>query len=585
VSRVLTLLRLRIPVTPAVWLACLVLVPVSQAQAPAAQAPAAQAPPAPAPVPCEMTMAGSTLSVSVGRQQPCVIQIVPPADILNQPTAIRAQYAYRLAIETLEAQTQLWVRFTAGADGSWLDELPGPAARVYSSETNAAASRQSIAFWSYPNGQLEIGRQDLGPETARVSLRLDQVEAPVNLMTDLSVGTVATIAIPQLTYDTFVAYGRCATGGPDESRCIEELWPKREKASLEPARKDLVQWAEGRKFNSEKDRITATVHQLVSRWIGKNPASEFTRQDSGRASQSEPIVLFIGVNGVNRFVLLDCQGLTSRDTGRMCDDYASPSARTLERATHFWAVYLEDDQTPFDTSIDVEFSGGARNADYEEFDPRLPTQPAMVSGQRRMRIGWKRFELREAPVVVQVAFSRQGPNYGLRQWVRVYTQRSKTWVLPAAAIFLPVVPPSKTAAGLSPYYPDTGLTPTAQVISETIKRRAVFALVTLQWPQLRARADDAPGVRRLAINLIPDAALGMAEDDMYFMGGSWPIPLWRDRSYFTFGALWKRERAIVDGFRLGQRVPVDIDPSLVLEERGSWRFIAGLSIEILKLRR
>ena len=441
------------------------------------------------PGPCAAT---GGRAVKVKRDQPCTVAIAASAGARFSPSV--------LTFSTLDPEGAFSAKYTP-KDPTWPTGQPtGPSAIIRSMESSGSATRQSFVRWGVPEATVVITRLDGGPD--EIVVQVEETPASESLRDGYSVR----MTIDQSDYSRLVDYGRCSNGGPDETKCLEGIAQQ-------------ASWAGNQHFASEKDKGTADIYYLVSRWMGRDPVAEFSQRqgDDLRASESDPIVLFVGADGVNRTVLLDCQGLRGSD--RSCDDFARPSAKTLERATHFWAVYVEDEETPFETSIDIEFGPSLTDREYDEFDPRLRRNPRETKGVRTVKIGWRRFYIREAPVTVQVGFTRQGANYGLRQWVRVYRQRSKTWIVPAAAIFVPVNPPRKVTDSLVPFYADGALQPSGVSIEQSSVRRPIMALLAVQWPQWRGKGDDASAARRLLINLIPDAALGIAEDSMYFVGG------------------------------------------------------------------
>jgi hypothetical protein len=124
-------------------------------------------------------------------------------------------------------------------------------------------------------------------------------------------------------------------------------------------------------------RVTADTYTLVSNALGRLPAREFVTQK--RANRSEPIVLFIGLGGDTAIVLMDCRFEADLDETvgqKTCARKAEPWSISFERAPYFWAAYLEDIDTPFRTSIDVEFRDHSEHADYEEFHAESPETDA-----------------------------------------------------------------------------------------------------------------------------------------------------------------------------------------------------------------
>jgi hypothetical protein len=286
---------------------------------------------------------------------------------------------------------------------------------------------------------------------------------------------------------------------------------------------------------SVKDRVTDYIYEQVSAWLGRNVETEFgTRRLS---SVSEPIVLFIGLSGVNRSVLLDCQDLEKVDAGsgkiRRCSDYARVSARTLERAKHLWVAYLEDEDVPFATTIDVEVSGRGAAAEYEEFDPRVarraPFDGKDLNGKRAVKIGFRRFRLPDRPVAVQVAFSRQGAGYGLRQWVWTYQKYSRSPVAVAVGAMLtpvPIVTARDEASG-----------------GDDETRRFVFGTASLRFPQWRGKGYDQSRGRSLLYFLTPGITFGMADLRTFMVGGSILVPLAGDRVSIAGGFALTRDNA------------------------------------------
>ena len=127
---------------------------------------------------------------------------------------------------------------------------------------------------------------------------------------------------------------------------------------------------------------------------------------TSKVLRDEPVVLFIGIGGKSAIL-----GLRVGN--------ASDSIRklVLDDAHNFWAAYLEDDGTPFETSVDIEYKPRAAETDYEEFDPSAIARARSAVGaggivRRTVKIGVKRFVVRHPPIAVEVAFTRQGGTYG-----------------------------------------------------------------------------------------------------------------------------------------------------------------------------
>lgn len=333
------------------------------------------------------------------------------------------------------------------------------------------------------------------------------------------------------------------------------------------------------------------IYPFVSALAGRSPEREFG-EGQPRMSLSEPLVVFFGLGGWNKILQLDCRRNTvDRQTG-VCTKFSEPWQTTLQRARYVWAMYIEDEQTPFNTSIDVEFKSSAPSVDYEEYDPRGLARPAAAgmaaSTPRFLRIGYRRVRVREAPISVQVAFSRQGPNYGLRQWVRVYRQFSGRWWVVSGAILLPLANNAVSHIELEPVLPPEGGPAVRSRIVEDLPIAPVYATLIWRWPQVRNLAEEQPRASmRLLVNLIPDVVGGMSlpprRHNSYLAGASWPILA--DRLSFVMGAKIYRDEQPTPGFAVGQSLPASTPIEAV---RGTPEhhvgFVFGLAIELVRSR-
>ena len=353
-------------------------------------------------------------------------------------------------------------------------------------------------------------------------------------------------------------------------------------------------------FRRQMAALRKEIYPFVSSLAGRNPVKEVA-EGQPRMSQSEPMVVFFGLGGSNKILLLDCRDADWSGSGgnreRVCSKYSEPWQTTLQRARYVWAMYIEDGQTPFNTSIDAEFKANAPEVDFEEYDPRgqarpLPAEPAAdqrKDGQSRLlRIGYRRFRVREPPISIQVAFSRQGPNYGLRQWVRVYRQFSARWWVVAGGIFVPAENNAVSHIELEPVLPPEGGPAVRARIVETFPIAPIYATIVWRWPQVRGLAENqARPSKRLLVNLIPDIAGGLSlpsrRHNSYLVGGSWPILA--DRLSFITGAKIFRDEAPADGLAVGQFVPASTPIESV---RGTPArhvdLIFGLAFELLRSR-
>ena len=608
---------------------------------------AAQPPALPAPT-CAATItpvAGQTTILRVPPAVECPFTLAGGEPDPKDDRYPRPLYVIRL--ESTHTDVAFWATLEPDKQPAWATDQ-GPPVGISSVESDAAGGVQTLVFWSPPSGTLTIQREDQHKGSADIVLTLERATMARGLEPRLQDGHSQRVILRNDDYDLLTAYGRCVRGDPQDDRCLELIADRsdaarRKAAGLpgrDPSREPVVPfaWQKDFKYSSVKDMVTAQVYYLASRWIGRDPVFEFSpltpevyanavkseaqgpgtspsnptpgaKQGSGsataatveigkpdRGSVSEPLVLFIGVNGVNRVVLLDCHHVrdvpsttaVTHDLQR-CFDFAGPQARALERAEAFWAVSIEDEEAPFDTTIEVDFASARRDPSYEEFDPRMAATtahaPAAVAALRRnVRFTWRRFRLRETPGNVEVAFTRQGPGYGLRQWRRVLVQRSKLAAVPAAAVFVPAYPVSRMETVLSPARVEGSLSGFETTEEET--RRLIFGLLVIQWPQLRGKADDASPGHRFLVGLVPDVAVGFADHRLYFTGGSWPLALWRDRIFLTGGAVWAWERHFKPDLPPGTPFPGDVGRDLEKDNRWSFRGIrVGVSIEVLKLRK
>lgn len=571
--------------------------------------------PSPAPA---VTISGCTVSLKVTRAHETTDPVplfgiaVRAAATIPIPTAANAP---KPDATTPPRTTAVSLKFvpTAGQEPWQPDIVQGPSAAIEAVQTPFSLL-PGLIVWGNVEGTLTILPAD-SKDSVKIDVtveafpdsRLDNQQLPGDWQRRLYDGYFARMTIGAPVYDALTAFARCVQGGPDEAACLRNAretpadassWQRnypakngQMKALPSKKKKDYVEYA------SDKDATVAGIYHIVSRWLGRDPAYEFT-DDKGkekqRASQSDPIVLFAGLAGLNKIALLDCQHRHEQTLPEdnalkskfyRCHDFARPSAQTLERAKNFWAAYVEDGDAPYDTTIEAEFGSTSRNPDYEEFDPRVAPTSVDQSASRTVLLGFRRFRIREAPSVAQVAFTRQGPAYGLRQWIRVYRQRSQWWIVPAATVFAPGIPVEQNNAVLTPIYADGSTQPFANVIGEDSKTRFLFAGLALQWPQLRAKADDSGPLKRLLYNAVPDVSLGFADVNMLFSGGSWPIPLWRDRTYLTLGTTWVREDHVVSGYTLGQRLPLSTPSDVVTEQRWNMGYRVGITLELFKVRK
>lgn len=325
--------------------------------------------------------------------------------------------------------------------------------------------------------------------------------------------------------------------------------------------------------------------------IGPSVSSESYDPD-----EQQPVVVFVGVGGQSTIVQLrrkrdSILGLFRSRAGQL-----DPGVETLGRARQFWAVYVEDDQSSFETSIDVQFSERAPQADFEAFNPlsgsRVLSTGQTDSAPRMVRIGLRRFRVRTPPVAVQVAFTRQGPTYGLRQWRRVFRILGWGPLGFSLGMFIPATEIS--VARHEVIERDCQVTTVVcqpgedALISQRFFRRQVFGVAMVQLYGARSRFVDATNRKEKVLALLPPnlifgIGLPPTFDNVGYAGVSWPLA-W-NRLQATIGSTFAKPERRVPLYKVGQRVPLDTPrESLFTKDHwvSNWTF--GLSIDIYRER-
>lgn len=492
----------------------------------------------------------------------------------NQFPSPAARTAQRLTVSTLGTDTRahplsvrVFVAMSPLADGA---DPTGKHRGAECFATDAASPSVQLILPGGFQGFVEVTRQDVPDAVLVVSARLEAEllrgsdTLPLNgSPTDDSwfVGSFvrghalrATLAVPR--YQELVALARCDYLAPAER-------------------------APGGCAMNHEARV-APIYDWVSEIVGRSAPLEF---DSHSGTKTEPLIVFFGLANLNRTVLLDC-----RDTSRRtCEEFSEPWQTSLQRADYAWAVYLEETATGYDTAIDIEFRQRASDFDYEEFDPRAPVQLSTVdaagSSRRTIRVGYRRFRIREAPASVQVAFTRQGPSYGLRQYQRLYLKRSSRGFALAGTLMLSAEAVQLTDIEVEEEPRADYAAPIAGRLTSTIHESWVFTGISFRWPVARARASDQPNwPQRLAWSAVPDvtAAIGFREGrNPFFVGTSWPI---FSRINLTFGTALFRHDRLRPGYAESQLVPLDQPRSTFIETYWSMEMLLGLAIDIFDSR-
>lgn len=442
-----------------------------------------------------------------------------------------------------------------------------------------AAERQEF------HGELAVSREDFGQDTLVVDISIEHVllegGAPGWYVGQLAQGQTERTWIPEEDYSLLQRLGVCSG----------------------ERRKDC--------------KVDNHIYNLVSRLLGRQAEQEFTTNSTNRkANRSEPIVLFVGLSGATGIALLDCRHSHEMidfeepggATSRTCVSKADPWSTSFERAPYFWAAYLEDVDAPYRTTIDVEFRLRAEPADYEEFDANalagrpIDLQTATPDKQIpdkqisdkpisdkpiQIRVGFRRFRMRDPPAHAQVGFSREGQGYGLRQWIRTFRQYGqRRWGVAGGAL-VSAVPGTRRRVTMRDVYADGATQPFARELVEEARQRVLFAYGALRWYQWRDRTVEMPPKARLwRTAILPDVAFGIgvsqSTDQTFVTNFSWPII--GGRYSFVFGAHWAHDDIFRDGYAKGTRVPLGTDAADVTRKRWSARVSVGLAVDLLQWR-
>jgi len=345
-----------------------------------------------------------------------------------------------------------------------------------------------------------------------------------------------------------------------------------------------------RKSKSISDR-TLHLYESISDLVGRQFKNEFPAGKQ-HSSESEPMVVFLGLGGLNKFILLHCNepvppipklniSPVYNEVSRPCKTTEDPWNTSLERADYVWAIYLEDDQSPFETSIQVEFKASAPDVDYEEFDFRSQSRLRPIAGEaqnllgtsRLLRIGFRRIRIREAPIAVQIAFTRQSPEYGLRQWTKVYRKYSDRWIRFSAGLFFPAMTVRSQKLAFENELDAQGHNLIGHRITQIDRYNQVFGTLALSWPQLRGAGRFVPG---------PIFGVGLSSRGLkaWFVGGAWPIAF-RERLSFAAGYLPYRSEVARQGYYIGQVQPLNAAAESVIGEEWNHQFRVGFSLNLM----
>ncbi|MEZ5292374.1 MAG: hypothetical protein R2745_14935 [Vicinamibacterales bacterium] len=331
------------------------------------------------------------------------------------------------------------------------------------------------------------------------------------------------------------------------------------------------------------------AHDSLSRLIGRN--ADAWRD---RATRSEPMVVFVGLSGANRIVLLDQVGRimpAARD--RDGHKYAEPWQSTFEKSRSFWAVYLEDEATPFFTSIDAQFRR-ASPSEHDDFDPqgiaRLEVDDQHAGEPRRVRIGVKRFRMPDLHDTVQVMFTRQSAGYGLRQWGRTFTRHGSWRFAPGVFVTDPVI--TRNDFTLTPVFVDGSLTPASYAIDVNRTRQPVFVTLATRSASLRDSERQARGLERKLRRLVPEPIVGIGLPTVRSGKGlqNWlstqsllfalSIPIVGNDVHLVVGAVRKQQPYLNGDLTTAERLPDARSLDDIRTLRASWKFVLGVGIDV-----
>jgi hypothetical protein len=351
----------------------------------------------------------------------------------------------------------------------------------------------------------------------------------------------------------------------------------------------LTRLAQGYRDRLLNPADKAAVYERVSGLLGRRLETEPSRN----APKSEPIVLFIGIAGLSRIVLLDCLGWPMSVIGPTdceCQRLSDPWQSTFERAESFWAAYIEDEQTSFDTSIDIEFDSDRGASDYDGYDVqnaiRTPNDESISqTALRRVRIGFRRFDIPRRARRSKITFLRQGPSYGLRSWSREFVRYGLHRASLAGGLAVPIPIVERETVTLGDVFGGDNIRPSAVAIERTVRRQPLLAMGFIRFPAFRASAEETGSLWKWAV---PDFAFGVAfpvlsdgglRGQSYMLGGSWEL-LYGKRIHFLAGFL--KKRAFETPFPFGTRLPLGTSLDEVGRIRQDWGRIIGMSVDLAR---
>jgi hypothetical protein len=297
---------------------------------------------------------------------------------------------------------------------------------------------------------------------------------------------------------------------------------------------------------------------------------EFVKRSfAGVLKEDEPVVAFVGISDVNRIRLLARDG----------EDFALSTQSGLGRARHVWAVYIEDDPAPFNTSIVVGYRGTAAELNDEFFDvPIARDSAAGPSGRRTVRFGMKKFRVKPPPSAMLVSFVRRSPTYGSLTASALYRSVGWSRIDWGLGAFFAATQIQRARIETPEAVPSDGSLPSQDVIVQNFDSRQVFAVATLKLTRFKEQAIDGRAWAKAVPYLTGGIGLPTRGNSAYLLALSWPII--GDAIQGTAGMVGIRQQTLVPGYQVGQRLPRFSDDSGFIYGRWRWQGTFGVTVDL-----
>jgi hypothetical protein len=315
-----------------------------------------------------------------------------------------------------------------------------------------------------------------------------------------------------------------------------------------------------------------------------NPTCDSTCRNTARTAiekllgfeppKDEPLVVFVGIAGADRILQL-----SPRSPGHF---------HSLGRPRDLWLVYLEDVESAYQNSIDVEFVKRSDVGDFETFDPVGQRPVATVGAEARVvRAGVRRVRVRRPPTDIEVTFTRSGAAYGLRKWQRAYRVEGWRSTSFGAGVFVPANEVEIETTEVAQPGLASGEIANYNVISPRFHPRRVFAIGMLRWTRPREIAHDQTGWRQIAWWFAaPDAVVGVGlpatNSPAIYLGLNWPVIR---GAGLTAGVAYLNQSRLLPGFTQGQRLfDLTVRRGDVAKSSLVPVFTAGVTFDVLAFR-